>query len=87
MKAVEFGVEREGGECRFCSNHDVMYPDRELPIFKSKNVICRRVQAFFKGSRYLKTQQPAFFSSQTIIFAVAKGLVMLGQIQEQSRLP
>ena len=43
----DFGLENNNDEnCRFCPNNDVLYPDKEFPLF-GEGVTCWMVQKFF----------------------------------------
>lgn len=47
VSGFDFGLEDESDEkCRFCPNNDVLYPDKDFPLF-GEDVKCWMVQKFF----------------------------------------
>lgn len=47
VSGFDFGLKNEGDEnCRFCPENDVLYPDKEFPLF-GEGITCWMVQKFF----------------------------------------
>ena len=46
INGFSFGVDGDAGRCEFCPNDDVLYPDREFPLFGG-GIKCWQVQKFF----------------------------------------
>eukprot|EP00751_Fragilariopsis_kerguelensis_P044044 CAMPEP_0170991074 /NCGR_PEP_ID=MMETSP0736-20130129/8886_1 /TAXON_ID=186038 /ORGANISM="Fragilariopsis kerguelensis, Strain L26-C5" /LENGTH=796 /DNA_ID=CAMNT_0011416181 /DNA_START=106 /DNA_END=2497 /DNA_ORIENTATION=- len=49
ITGFDFGVENPSDRCNFCPEEDVMYPDRNIPLFSTddREIKCWQVQAFF----------------------------------------
>jgi hypothetical protein len=49
ISGFDFGVESSNNDqCEFCPHNDVLYPDKDFPLF-GENVKCWQVQQFFKA--------------------------------------
>lgn len=56
VSSLDFGVENKNDQCEFCPEHDVKYPDREVPFFGG-GVMCWQMQSFFSRIEIPKDSQ------------------------------
>ena len=47
VSGFDFGVDVNAGQCRFCPENDVQYPERDFPLF-GEGIKCWQVQKFFE---------------------------------------